>query len=52
VVKTETVQANSRKTFNMAEHSGINWRAAIMVVCKTAGKEHHGREVHVLEQPW
>jgi len=28
VVKTETVPANSRKTFNMAEHSGITGRAA------------------------
>ncbi len=39
VVKTETIGANSRKTFNMAEHSGINGRAAIMVTSKTAGKK-------------
>ena len=38
VVKTETVPANSRRTFNMAEHSGINGRASIMVKSKTAGK--------------
>ena len=38
VVKTETVPANSRRTFNMLEHSGINGRAAIMVKSKTAGK--------------
>ena len=31
VTFTETIPANSRKTFNMAEHSGINGRAAIMV---------------------
>ena len=39
VVKTETIPANSRKTFNMAEHSGISGRAAIMVTSKTAGKK-------------
>jgi len=38
VVKTETIPANSRKTFNMAEHSGISGRAAIMVKSKTAGR--------------
>jgi hypothetical protein len=38
LVKTETIPANSRKTFNMANHSGINGRAAIMVTSKTAGK--------------
>ena len=32
----ETVGANSRKTFSMAD-KGINGRAAIMVTCKTAG---------------
>ena len=37
--KTETVPANTRKTFPMAEHSGINGRAAIMVTCTTAGKK-------------
>ncbi|PKQ28728.1 MAG: hypothetical protein CVT63_01380 [Candidatus Anoxymicrobium japonicum] len=31
VTKTETIPANSRKTFNMAEHSGIQGRAAIKV---------------------
>jgi hypothetical protein len=39
VVKTETIPANSRKTFNMATHSGINGRASIMVTCKTSGKK-------------
>jgi len=39
VTKTETIPASSRKTFNMAEHSGINGRAAIMVNCKTAGQK-------------
>lgn len=39
VVKTETIGANSRRTFNMAEHSGINGRAAIMVKSKTSGKK-------------
>jgi ribosomal protein L27 len=39
VVKTETIPANSRKTFNMASHSGISGRAAIMVTSKTAGKK-------------
>jgi hypothetical protein len=38
VVFTETVPANSRRTFNMLEHSGINGRASIMVSSKTAGK--------------
>ncbi len=39
VVKTETIAAGSRKSFNMAEHSGITGRAAIMVVSKTSGKK-------------
>ena len=39
VVKTETITANSRRTFNMADHSGINGRAAIMVTSKTSGKK-------------
>jgi hypothetical protein len=34
VTKTETIPANSRKTFNMVEHSGINGRASIVVVSK------------------
>jgi len=38
VTKTETVGANSRRTFNMSEHSGINGRAAIMATSKTEGK--------------
>lgn len=39
VTKTETIGANSRRTFNMAEHSGLNGRAAIMVKCMTSGKK-------------
>jgi hypothetical protein len=39
VVKTETIPDNSRRTFNMGEHSGINGRAAIMVKSKTAGRD-------------
>src|SRR5450830_674475 len=39
VTKTETVGANSRRTFNMLSHSGIAGRAAIMVTCKTTGKK-------------
>ncbi|MFH1150881.1 MAG: hypothetical protein V1748_10460 [Actinomycetota bacterium] len=31
VTKTETIPANSRKSFDMEEHSGLNTRAAIMV---------------------
>ena len=34
VEKTETIPGNSRKTFNMAEHSSINGRASIMVKAK------------------
>ena len=37
--KTETIPANSRKTFNMQEHWGIMSRAAIMVTSKTTGKK-------------
>ncbi|MHB8895616.1 MAG: caspase family protein [Candidatus Geothermincolia bacterium] len=37
VVKVETVPANSRRTFGMLSHSGINGRAAIKVESKTAG---------------
>lgn len=36
VRKTETIPANSRKTFNMAEHSGMNGRASIMVSSRGA----------------
>jgi len=36
---TKSIPANSRKTFNMAQHSGINGRAAIMVSSKTPGKK-------------
>ena len=39
VTKTETIPANSRKTFNMLSHSGIQGRAAIMVRSKTSGKK-------------
>jgi hypothetical protein len=39
VTKTETIAAGSRKSFNMAEHSGLSGRAAIMVSCTTAGKK-------------
>ena len=39
VTKTETIPANSRKTFNMIAHSGIQGRAAIMVRSKTSGKK-------------
>jgi len=35
---TETIPANSRKTFNMVDKS-INGRAAVMVTSKTAGKK-------------
>jgi len=38
VVFTDTVPANSRKTYNMAD-KGINGRAAIMVTSKTAGQK-------------
>jgi hypothetical protein len=37
VTFNDTVAANSRKTFNMAD-SGINGRAAVMVTCLTAGR--------------
>ena len=39
VTKTETIPANSRRTFGMADHSGINGRAAITVTSITAGKK-------------
>jgi len=39
VKKTETIAANSRCTFGMAEHSGISGRAAIQVVSTTSGKK-------------
>lgn len=38
VVFTETIGANSRKTFNMAE-KGVSGRAAILVESLTAGKD-------------
>ena len=38
VVFEETVGANSRKTFNMAD-KGIKGRAAVVVACKTTGKK-------------
>lgn len=39
VVKTETIPANSRKTFNMLDHSGISGRASIMVRCTSLGRQ-------------
>ena len=39
VTRTETIPAGSRKSFNMAEHSGISGRAATMVRCTTSGKK-------------
>lgn len=39
VRKAETIPANSRRTFSMAEHSGISGTAGIVVTCKTAGKK-------------
>ena len=39
MVRTEAIAANSPRTFSMAEHSGINGRAAIMVRSKTSGKK-------------
>jgi hypothetical protein len=39
VKKTETIAANSRRTFSMAEHSGISGRAAIQVVSTTSDKK-------------
>ena len=39
VTKIETIPKNSRKTFNMLQHSGISGRAAIMVKSKTSGKK-------------
>lgn len=39
VTKTETIAGNSRRTFNMANHSGISGRASIMVTSKTSGKK-------------
>ncbi len=38
ISKVETIAANSRRTFDMAEHSGITGRAAIMVKCITSDK--------------
>ncbi len=39
VTRTETIPAGSRRSFNMADHSGISGRAAIMVACTTAGEK-------------
>ena len=39
IVKTETIPASFRKTFNMAEHSGITGRASITVTRNTTGKK-------------
>jgi len=38
VAKTEVIPANSRKTFNMLEHSGINGRASVKVASLTDGR--------------
>jgi hypothetical protein len=37
VTFTETIAANSRRSFSMVD-KGVNGRAAVMVVSKTAGK--------------
>ena len=39
VVKNEVIPANSRKTFDMRSHSGIDGDAGIMVECLTPGKK-------------
>ncbi len=39
VVKTESIGANSRRTFSMLSHSGISGRASVMVTSNTAGKK-------------
>jgi len=39
ITKTETIPAGSRRTFNMAEHSGIQGRAAVMVRSLTPGQK-------------
>lgn len=39
VTETETIPASMRRTFNMAEHSGLQGRVAIMVRSKTSGKK-------------
>lgn len=39
VTRHENVPARSRKTFNLAEHSGLQGRASIAVACTTAGKK-------------
>ncbi|MHB8893932.1 MAG: hypothetical protein ACYC99_01980 [Candidatus Geothermincolia bacterium] len=39
VTRHENIPARSRKTFNLAEHSGITGRAAIMVTSLTEGKK-------------
>ncbi|MBU1671405.1 MAG: hypothetical protein KKF41_02010 [Actinobacteria bacterium] len=38
VVKTETIGASSRSTFNLAQHSGLSGRAAIVVESNDAAK--------------
>jgi hypothetical protein len=37
VIRKETIPAVSRRTFNLAEHSGLTGRAGIMVTSKTSG---------------
>ena len=39
VTKSETIPANSRRTYNMVEHGGIDGRAAITVTSKTADRK-------------
>lgn len=39
VTKVETIPANTRRTFNMAWHSGLVCRASIVVTCTTSGKK-------------
>jgi len=39
VTRTETIGANSRKTFGMQEHSHLTGRASIVVTSKSAGKK-------------
>ncbi|MBU1943507.1 MAG: hypothetical protein KKE36_07540, partial [Actinobacteria bacterium] len=39
VTEVETIPANTRRTFNMAWHSGLAGRASIVVTCTTSGKK-------------
>lgn len=51
VTWTETIAANSRKTFNMADKM-INTRAAVMVECTTAGKKIMVERAMYFENRW